>query len=221
MNLLLCSILSPIPWTTQWSLETRTFPSTSQISRTPRFSSSVSLHTVRQCVSKCNRSMASLVQRGFSLVWRHKVFLHRGCVAAKKLRKAWKKFLTITFSHQQELSKLLHGLHCTGTAFCFRALHKFLLISATTHSYLLYVYSIVTWYWSSFRWLTEPLYPPWPRACATPSTDLNNDDVIVCFTGKGPSGCQQSRLTFQQGHCKWATVAPPYLFWEGLLPTGH
>jgi len=105
---------------------------------------------LKQCISAYSQAVCiqipqahgqSCTERVQSCLEVQSVSTQRLC-SSRETAQSVKKILIITFHHQQELSKQLHGLHCIVTAFC--ALHEFLLISATTRSYLLYVYSIVT-----------------------------------------------------------------------------
>jgi len=66
--------------------------------------------------------IASLVQRGVESPL--EAYRIEAVQQPRKRSKYGKIILAIAFSHRHELSWQLHAMHCTGTAFCFRAQHN-------------------------------------------------------------------------------------------------
>ena len=113
------------------------------------------VHGMHNVYVVCIRPIASLVQRQFSLVWRHKMHPERGCAAAGKVQ----TFYYIFFHHG--ISVIGNGLH----AFCFMhnssiSIHPY----HVTRSYMpciQYMYSNPMMLVSSYLgWLIKLLNPP-------------------------------------------------------------
>ena len=102
------------------------------------------------------------------------------------------KFLAIVYNHQQELSKQLHALHCTGTTFCYPTLYntRFSLIPAMTCSYLPCIYSSHLILVSLFRGFEPP-----PPSATGP---------LCCCS----NGCKMSARSFITSHLALATDLP-------------